>query len=108
MSPIRFAAWFALFVCIPATPLLAADAPRPNIVFFLIDDLGWSDVSYHGGDIKTPHIDKLAAGGVKLEAFYAAGLLADAGRADDGALPDAARIAGGRRPSVGAVRFAAG
>jgi arylsulfatase A-like enzyme len=70
MSPIRFAAWFALFVCIPATPLLAADAPRPNIVFFLIDDLGWSDVSYHGGDIKTPHIDKLAAGGVKLEAFY--------------------------------------
>lgn len=56
------------------SPILihAADATpsRPNIVFFLIDDLGWSDVSYHGGNIKTPNIDKLAAAGVKLEAFY--------------------------------------
>lgn len=59
---------FSLFFCL--STLHAADAPRPNIVFFLIDDLGWSDVSYHGGNIKTPNIDKLAAAGVKLEAFY--------------------------------------
>ena len=57
-------AWLATLPC-PAAP-----APRPNIVFFLIDDLGYTDVSYHGGEIKTPHIDRLAAAGAKLEAFY--------------------------------------
>src|SRR6266513_2719214 len=45
-------------------------AERPNIVFFLIDDLGWSDVGFHGSEIKTPNIDKLAAAGTRLEAFY--------------------------------------
>ena len=49
---------------------LSAAAPRPNIVFILADDLGWADVSYHGGEIKTPNIDKLAASGVRLEQFY--------------------------------------
>lgn len=48
----------------------AADRP-PNIVFFLIDDLGRCDVGFMGGtDIKTPHIDKLAAAGARLDAFY--------------------------------------
>ncbi len=56
--------WFAVLPCSAAT------APRPNIVFFLIDDLGYTDVSYHGGEIKTPNIDRLAAAGAKLEAFY--------------------------------------
>jgi arylsulfatase A-like enzyme len=50
----------------------AADpAPRPNIVFFLIDDLGRSDVGFMGcKDIKTPNIDKLAHGGAILESHY--------------------------------------
>src|SRR5690349_11003984 len=52
----------------PAAGLVAAD--RPNIVFFLIDDLGWSDVGFHGSEIKTPNIDKLVAAGARLEAFY--------------------------------------
>ncbi len=62
----------ALLACIwlSAFPCSAAPAPRPNIVFFLIDDLGYTDVSYHGGEIKTPNIDRLAAAGAKLEAFY--------------------------------------
>jgi arylsulfatase A-like enzyme len=47
-----------------------APAPRPNIVFVLADDLGWSDVGYHGKQIRTPNIDRLAAGGAKLEQFY--------------------------------------
>ena len=48
-----------------------ADAPaKPNIVFLLADDLGWADVGFHGPDIKTPNIDKLAAAGARLEAFY--------------------------------------
>jgi arylsulfatase A-like enzyme len=49
----------------------AADtAEKPNILLILADDLGWKDVGFHGSDIKTPHIDKLAETGVKLEQFY--------------------------------------
>jgi arylsulfatase A-like enzyme len=47
-----------------------ASGSRPNIVFILADDLGWKDVGYHGGGIKTPNIDKLASGGARLEQFY--------------------------------------
>ena len=47
-----------------------SNALRPNIVYILADDLGWADVGYHGPDIKTPNIDKLAAAGTKLESFY--------------------------------------
>ena len=46
-------------------------APPPHIVYILADDLGWKDVGFHGSDIRTPNIDKLAATGVKLEQFYA-------------------------------------
>jgi arylsulfatase I/J len=50
------------------TPALAQT--KPNIVFILADDLGWKDVGYHGSDIKTPNIDKLAQTGARLEQFY--------------------------------------
>jgi arylsulfatase A-like enzyme len=55
---------------------LAADAaetpvPKPNIVFFLIDDLGYADCGFNGGtEIKTPNIDELASGGAVLESHY--------------------------------------
>ena len=46
-------------------------APRPNIVFLLIDDLGRSDVGFMGcKDIRTPNIEKLAHGGAILDAHY--------------------------------------
>jgi arylsulfatase A-like enzyme len=54
-----------------AAPLAAGETKsKPNIVIFLLDDLGTTDVGFAGGDIKTPNIDKLAASGVKLGAFY--------------------------------------
>ncbi|XP_006818339.1 arylsulfatase B-like [Saccoglossus kowalevskii] len=43
---------------------------RPHIIFILADDLGWSDVGYHGSVIKTPNIDALASEGVKLDNYY--------------------------------------
>ncbi len=45
-------------------------AERPNIVYLLADDLGWKDVGFHGGTIRTPNLDALAQGGVRLERFY--------------------------------------
>ena len=56
----------AMFACACAI----AEA-RPNIVLILADDLGWNDVSYHGGDIPTPSIDRIASEGVELDRFYA-------------------------------------
>lgn len=51
--------------------LLAAEKPpRPHIVYFLADDLGWADVGWHGKELKTPHLDKLAYAGARLEQFY--------------------------------------
>jgi arylsulfatase A-like enzyme len=48
-----------------------AAGDRPNIVFILADDLGWGDVGYHGSEIKTPVIDRLAETGVRFDQFYA-------------------------------------
>jgi len=50
-------------------PALFSASP-PDIVFLLADDLGNADVGWHGSDIRTPNLDKLAACGAKLEHFY--------------------------------------
>src|SRR6056297_3923683 len=47
-------------------------APRPNIVFIIADDLGWSDVAFHGGNAPTPHLDRLADTGLELTQHYVA------------------------------------
>jgi len=45
----------------------------PNVVFFLVDDLGWTDVACYGSEIyKTPNIDKLATEGMLFTQSYAA------------------------------------
>ena len=43
---------------------------KPNIIIILTDDLGWGDVSYHGGYIPTPNIDQLAEDGMEMNRFY--------------------------------------
>jgi arylsulfatase A-like enzyme len=46
---------------------------KPNIVFFLVDDLGWRDVGCYGSSFyETPHIDQLGAEGVRFTQAYAA------------------------------------
>lgn len=48
----------------------AFGAERPHIVYLMADDLGWQDVSYLGKEIRTPNIDRLADGAVRLTQFY--------------------------------------
>ena len=51
-------------------PQFAAADERPNVLVIVADDLGWNDVGFHGGDIDTPSLDRLAAEGVELNRFY--------------------------------------
>lgn len=65
----------ALAVCLlvhVAGGATAASPPRPNIVLLLADDLGYGDVACHGHpDLQTPHLDAMAAAGLRFERFYA-------------------------------------
>jgi arylsulfatase len=45
-------------------------ADRPNVVLILADDLGFSDLGCYGGEIDTPNLDRLAAGGLRFTQFY--------------------------------------
>ena len=47
-----------------------AEPRRPNIIFVLADDMGYSDLGCYGGEIATPNLDALAAGGLRFTQFY--------------------------------------
>lgn len=53
------------FICLAANA-----ASKPNILLILTDDLGYSDLGCYGGEIRTPNLDALATGGVRLTQFY--------------------------------------
>lgn len=63
---------FNLFAWLAAiSVVLAAESRPPNIVFVLVDDLGYADLGCQGAkDIRTPHIDRLAREGVRFTDFY--------------------------------------
>lgn len=56
-----------------AAPSPAPSAERPNILYIVADDLGYSDLGCYGGEIKTPVLDSLAKNGVRLTQFYNTG-----------------------------------
>ncbi len=58
------ALWFAV-VSLPGLK-----AAPPNVVVILADDLGFSDLGSYGGEIDTPHLDRLAAGGLRFTQGY--------------------------------------
>ena len=45
-------------------------ARRPNIILIMADDMGFSDLGCYGSEIRTPNLDRLAAGGVRFTQFY--------------------------------------
>lgn len=48
----------------------AVASEQPNIIVILADDLGYSDLGCYGGEINTPNLDALAAGGVRMTQVY--------------------------------------
>ena len=63
----------SLFLAVLALTSLAVvrgAEPRPNVIVILSDDVGYSDLGCFGGEIATPHLDALAAGGLRFTQFY--------------------------------------
>lgn len=61
-------AGFAFANCQQSTA--AVPESRPNIILIMADDMGWSDLGCFGSEIQTPHLDALAASGVRFTQFY--------------------------------------
>jgi arylsulfatase len=62
--------WPALALAGLGPGATAAAADRPNILLILADDLGYSDLGCYGGEIRTPNLGALAAGGLRFTQFY--------------------------------------
>jgi len=60
-------------LCLARSVAQKRPSSRPNVVFILADDLGWSQIGCYGSDFyQTPHIDRLAAQGMRFTDAYAA------------------------------------
>ena len=73
MSSLRtYACILSVLAChVVALPLEAGEKRRPNVVVILADDLGYADLSLHGGkEVATPNIDSLAKNGVRCTSGY--------------------------------------
>ncbi|MEM7014626.1 MAG: arylsulfatase, partial [Verrucomicrobiota bacterium] len=66
MSSIRS---FAFVVFVSAAAVLSA-AEKPNIIYIMSDDMGYSDIGCYGSEIETPHLDALAEDGLRFTQFY--------------------------------------
>jgi arylsulfatase A len=61
-----------LCLCLLSMPWFAHAADRPNVILILADDLGWADLGCYGNTFnETPHLDRLARGGMRFTQFYA-------------------------------------
>ena len=69
--PFAFGLFAALLTAVAAAE--SKPATRPNFLFFLVDDMGWADIGANGSKFhETPHIDGLAASGMRFTQGYAA------------------------------------
>ncbi len=65
------AAFFTQLAIVPTAQ--AESSNRPNIIYILADDMGYSDLGCYGSEIATPQLDSLAVGGLKFTQFYNTG-----------------------------------
>ncbi|MCX7817854.1 MAG: sulfatase-like hydrolase/transferase [Kiritimatiellae bacterium] len=60
---------------------IAAAAPRPNVLIFFVDDMGWAQPSCYGGRlVPTPHMDSIASNGVRFTQGYVSGCICSPSR----------------------------
>lgn len=102
----RFCPWpCALVILLLGLPFTwaAPPPPTPNIVIIFCDDLGYADVGVFGArGYATPHVDRLAAEGIRFTRFYAAQAVCSASRAAllTGCYPNRIGIAGALGPNA--------
>lgn len=61
-----------LFTAVPLILKAEDSSSSPNVILIMSDDQGWGDVGFNGNEeIKTPHLDQMAASGVRFDRFYA-------------------------------------
>lgn len=71
--PMRWLAMTTAFVLLPAAACLSAAERPPSFVIILADDLGYGDLGCYGHpSIRTPHLDRMAAEGMRFTSFYSA------------------------------------
>jgi len=96
MKPINILL-FQLMMLLQFNAVAQSVASKPNIIFILADDLGYADLSFTGGkDVRTPHIDALAAKGIFLKNCYANSTVCSPSRAAllTGMYPDLVGVPG--------------
>lgn len=80
--PLLLLSVFIVFSCKEKKSETAATEQPPNVILIFTDDQGYNDVGVFGAnDIATPHLDQMAADGIKLTNFYAAQAVCSASRA---------------------------
>ena len=79
MTLFRIALFVALGLAAGVLPLAgplgqaAENRARPNVLLIVSDDQGYRDLGCFGsGEVQTPHLDRLAQGGIRLTSFYVA------------------------------------
>ncbi|MEX0324285.1 MAG: arylsulfatase [Puniceicoccaceae bacterium] len=58
--------WFGISIC----PAQVEEHSNPNIIFILVDDMGYSDIGCYGGEVQTPHLDQMAGEGMRFTSMY--------------------------------------
>ncbi len=78
MNVLRFLAFVALLIIATSCtkeaqhrPAIATTDMRPNILFIVADDLGFTDIGAFGSEISTPNLDELAMGGLRIASMHA-------------------------------------
>ncbi|XP_071945746.1 arylsulfatase J-like isoform X2 [Antedon mediterranea] len=65
LSPVSCFVFICMFILVSVNA-----STTPNIIFILADDYGYNDIGYHGSEIQTPNLDRLAKSGVRFENYY--------------------------------------